>query len=141
MTGKLDLSGNRSELTGTPVDSYKSLLVGRERFDGVAVPGRYGYEPQGLTKPISEITPGENYQYAPDVPRLRPTIRTPDLATQMKFFNYPWWIEYSPLRVDNMSAFGTAPDLFARYSLGLGYAGQPFYEPWYDRNPNDKDPA
>ena len=42
--------GNRSEAAGGPVDSYRTLLVGRERFDAAAVPGRYGYEPQVLRR-------------------------------------------------------------------------------------------
>ena len=140
ITGALDLRGNRSELTGGAVDSYKSLLVGRERLDAVAVPGRYGYEPQVLPKgkPQDAVTPGNNYEFVPFIPTggTTPTedLRQPDLATQIKFFDYPW-------RRDRYSAFGSQPDLFGRYSLGLDYTGQPFDDMAYDRNPNDTNPG
>ena len=51
----------------------------------------------------------------------------PDLLAQLKFIGYPWAITQA-------SAFGTPPDLFGRYSLGLDYTGQPVYEVLNDRN-------
>jgi hypothetical protein len=131
VNGTLDQSANRSEAAGTPVDSYATLLWGRLRLDGRAISGKYGFN-ANLTTSVSAATPGNNYEYAPD-DLATPTVdlRQPDLAAQLMFFNYPW-------RIDQRSAFGTPPDLFGRYALGIDYSGQPFYETLYDRNPNSR---
>ncbi len=124
---------NRVETSGNPpqeIDSYAALLAGRVTLDGVAVPGKYGYLANMSDQ--QKVAPGYNYDF--NAPGWRdstsPTGDTarPDLAAQMKFFDYPWVIS-------QRSAFGTPPDLFGRYALGLDYTGQPYYEVLNDVNP------
>ena len=88
-------AGIEAKLTGGAVDSYRSLLIGRERLDAVAVPGATATSRRFCRRaePQDAVTPGENYElYRPDWLRRLPTEdkRQPDLATQMKFFDYPW---------------------------------------------------
>ena len=85
--------GNRSESAG-PVDSYATVLRGRIRLDATEVAGKYGFDPGPIIAPSSAATSGVNYQYAPDNP-TNPTadLRFPDLAAQLKFFDYPWRID------------------------------------------------
>ena len=63
------------------------------------------------------------------IPIARPVIRpSRTWPARIKFFDHPW--VYT-----QRSAFGTPPDLFGRYSLGLDYSGQPYYEVLNDLNP------
>jgi hypothetical protein len=127
---------NRNETSG-PVDSYAALLRGRIRLDGRQVSGRYGTD---LNQAGEEATAGTNYRYAspPPAPPATPANSsiwytneraTPDLAAQIKFFDYPW-------SINGRSGFGTPADLKARYAVGLDYSGQPVYEVAKDVNPN-----
>lgn len=119
--------GNRNESVG-PIDSYATLLAGRTRIDDTAILGKYGYV-QNMTFQ-QRVTADTNYDYAMYRDDMRPTgdRAFPSLAAQLKFFTYPW-------NVMHPTAFGTWPDLFGRYAIGLDYGGQPFYEAKYDRNP------
>jgi len=119
--------GNRSEAIG-PIDSYATLLAGRTRIDDTAILGKYGYV-QNMTFQ-QRVTADTNYDYAMYQDATRPTgdRAYPSLAAQLKFFTYPW-------NVMHATAFGTWPDLFGRYAIGIDYGGQPFYEAKYDRNP------
>ena len=107
-------------------------MEGRIGNDGRSIPGRLGFV-TGTTSALPDAlaaSPGINYQYQPDN-AANPTVdmRTPDLAAQLKFFNYPW-------RIDHLTSFGSWSDLFMRYSLGFDYSGQPVNEIRYDRNPS-----
>ncbi|MCI0331954.1 MAG: hypothetical protein L0228_01860 [Planctomycetes bacterium] len=123
-TGLPDLNANRSERANLPIDDYATLLIGRERLDGTAVSGRSGYGPTSMG-PKDAITAGQNYRYVPDSTMPTGEQILPELAAQIKFFDHPWTIL-------NRSAFGTPPDLFGRYAMGLDYSGQPYYEVLYD---------
>lgn len=139
--------GNRVETIGAfkPVDDYAAILRGRILQDGGAVYGKYGLDSNTNG---TAATAGTNYAFAvrrpnwkddpntvPDAPMWFSGERsTPGLAAQLKFFDYPW----SNVQVTSyQSAFGTAPDVKARYALGLDYNGQPVYEVANDANPND----
>ncbi len=138
--------GNRSEAAG-PVDSYASLLTGRLDADGKAIYGRYGYD---LNVANEAATPGTNYLFnlINQTKELAVSPRwytgeqaTPNLAAQIKFFDYPWSSRHpaafgQPWEFGQPSAFGTPPDLKGRYALGLDYSGQPVYEATHDLNPN-----
>ncbi len=129
--------GNRSEAGGF-VDDYAALLRGRILQDGGAEYGKYGLDQNANG---TAATAGTNYAYAQlkanSVPATSPANFTgeramPGLAAQLKFFDYPW----SNVQVTSyQSAFGVAPDLKARYALGLDYTGQPVYEVASDVNP------
>lgn len=144
------LYGNRFEPTGSfaPVDDYAAILRGRILQDGGAVFGKYGLDNTANAVASAAATAGTNYAYAlrrpnwkddpntvPDSPLWFSGERsTPGLAAQLKFFDYPW----SNIQVSgNQTSFGTAPDLKARYALGLNYYGQPVYEVANDVNPNN----
>ena len=62
---------NRDENAG-PIDSYATLLFGRNKLDGSTVNGKYGFAPN-LNYPGMSIgdaaTAGSNYRYAPLVQR------------------------------------------------------------------------
>lgn len=119
---------NRSETNNVPIDSYATLLAGRERLDLSAVSGKYGYEPSALTQQgRSAVSPGLNYTYVANNATLTGEQATPDLAAQLKLFDYPW-------AITQRSAHGTPPDLFGRYGVGLDPTGQPVYEVLADRN-------
>ncbi len=131
------LEGNRWEdsdadgdidIDDFPIDSYATLLAGRVESDATAVPGKYGYL-QVMTDQ-QRVTAGMNYDYTLWQLPASPTGDTarPDLAAQIKFFDYPWVLS-------QQSAFGTPPDLFGRYGLGIDYQGQPVYEVLNDVNP------
>ncbi len=151
--------GNRSE-TGGPVDGYAAVLTGRLSADGKEINGRYGFDtninPNAKTQ---AATAGMNYHYDPIVQAKEPATSprwytgeqaTPNLAAQMKFFDYPWaFVDSVAFQRNYQSAFGTPPDLKGRYALGLDYTGQPVYENatrwdssinpvkfWGDWNPN-----
>ena len=131
LDGTLDTRVNRAE-TIAPIDSFATLLEGRIGNDGRSIPGRLGFV-TGTTSALPDAlaaSPGINYQYQPDN-AANPTVdqRTPDLAAQLKFFNYPW-------RIDHLTSFGSWSDLFMRYALGFDYSGQPVNEIRYDRNPS-----
>jgi len=130
--------GNRDENAG-PVDSYATLFGGRVRQNGTVVSGKYGFNPN-TTSPLlgDAATAGTNYRFTSPVPAATPVASqawytgetaTPDLAAQLKFFDYPW-------SLNQRSGFGTPPDLKGRYSTGLDYIGQPVYEIVNDVNPN-----
>lgn len=149
--------GNQDE--SGPVDSYATLLAGRKDANGKAISGRNGF--YANSNFFEEAEAGTNYRYLPIVtsgpgaePAGSPRWYTgeqaaPDLAAQLKFFDYPWAstqpsaltfpptypLSYPPT-YPATSAFGTAPDLKGRYALGLDYTGQPVYEVANDVNPN-----
>lgn len=141
--------GNRDESVG-PVDNYAALLSGRRLIDGNAIDGKYGNDPN-LGYPVlptgDVATAGANYRYQRIVttgagaeplgsPRwFTGEQATPSLLAQLKFFDYPWSLSFVQPNL-NQSAFGTMPDLRARYALGLDYMGQPVYEVANDVNPN-----
>lgn len=111
-----------------PIDSYATLLRGRERLDLSAVSGRYGYEPSALTQQgRSAVSPGLNYTFVANNTTPTGEQAVPDLAAQLKLFDYPW-------AITQRSAYGTPPDLFGRYGVGLDPTGQPVYEVLADRN-------
>lgn len=105
-----------------PVDSYSTLLAGRTKIGFEGLPGRYGYQWPGLAA-TDWVAPGLNYR--PD--NSTGFDRVPELTTLLKFFDYP-------ININFRTAFGTPPDLFGRYALGLGFAGQPVYEALRDQN-------
>ena len=145
--GTLDIDANRSELktqSGIPIDSYATLLVGRERLDGTAVPASTAIDNADQPRPRSRhaghrttITRAEQSDGPPA------NQSSPDLAAQLKFFDYPWAIA-------QRTAFGTPPDLSGRYGVRPRLrSGQPYYEVVndseqsayevaYDVNPNDR---
>ena len=143
---------NRAESAG-PIDDYATVLFGRQKLDGTAVQGKYGFDVElsypGLSTNVNKrhASAGANYQYAQwrpnwlDDPATLPNTpmwftgedAQPSVLGQMKFFNYPWSSIQSSR---NQSAFGTAPDLKGRYALGLDFNGQPVYEVANDVNPN-----
>ncbi|MCC7476036.1 MAG: hypothetical protein IT425_11625, partial [Pirellulales bacterium] len=127
LTNTGPVAGNRSESAGY-VDDYAAALIGRANVDNSGVAGKYGLLsiPSNAPK-YPTATPGLNYEYVQNNTSVTGESATPDLAAQLKFFNYPWIISQA-------SAFGTPPDLFGRYSLGLGYTGQPVYEVLNDPN-------
>lgn len=126
-TGTLDFNANRSEnqtkASGWPIDDYATLMIGRETLDSTAVSGRAGYASTSLA--AGRVTPGTNYQYVYNASMPTAEEAVPELAAQLKFFQNPWTIL-------QRSAFGTPPDLFGRYAMGLDYSGQPYYEVLYD---------
>ncbi len=140
--------GNRSESAG-PVDDYAAVLNGRLPVDGTAVSGRFGFDPNvsyPATSSGDAAMAGTNYRYL-TIPNNEPANSprqftgeqaTPSLLAQLKFFDYPWsfWNAATGSTQRNyQSAFGTPPDLKARYALGLDYMGQPVYEVATDVNP------
>ena len=56
----------------------------------------------------------------------------PEVATALKLFDYP-------LNINFRTAFGTPPDLFGRYAMGLGFDGQPVYEVLNDFNADNSE--
>jgi hypothetical protein len=59
-----DSNANGSHQAGVddPVDSYATVLIGRDRTDLTSVAGKWGFEYRGLLRPIGAVTPGINYQ-------------------------------------------------------------------------------
>ncbi|HEY3392000.1 MAG TPA: hypothetical protein VGK58_04795, partial [Lacipirellulaceae bacterium] len=113
--------GRRDEVgVGTEVDSYAAVLVGRQRLDGSAVSGKYGFSPSTALPQFA--TPGLNYEYT-GIP-----YTPPDVAAQLQFIGFPW-------AITQLSVFGSPPDLMARYAVGLDYTGQPTYEALRDWHP------
>ncbi len=126
-SGTLDDHSNRSESVNLPIDDYAALLIGRQRQDGTGVSGRYGFGPATL-QVTDAVTPGTNYRHLENAPSPRTGENAvPELAMQLKLFDYPWTIM-------ERSAFGTPPDLMGRYALGLDFSGQPYYEALNDTN-------
>jgi hypothetical protein len=120
---------NRGEDLNVEIDDFATLMFGRINLDGTTAKGKYGFI---LTmNDFFQATPGLNYLHTQTSFTLNPYTSeqaTPDLAAQLKFFDYP-------LSLLQRSAFGTPPDLFGRYSMGLDYSGQPYYEVLNDTNP------
>ncbi len=151
-------AANRVEVAG-PIDSYATVLFGRQKLDTSSIAGRYGFDPNLNYPRLSNgdvATAASNYRYSPILktePAWSPRWNTgemamPSLAAQLKFFDYPYSFDQSTyfnvLNKSNygqaswykQSSFGTPPDLKGRYALGLDYSGQPVFEVANDVNPN-----
>ena len=87
------------------------------------------------------VAPGTNYEFvlAANPPPGSPQSWTGEMAlpdgwAMIKFFDYPWVFGNTASGNTNGSAYRYAPDLKARYALGISYSGQPSYEGSYDGN-------
>ncbi len=122
-----DTDGNGTiNAADTPVDSYATVLAGRSKLGFEGIPGKLGFQPlpaPGMQYPFEAVAPGLNYR----TDNTTGYDRLPEPATEIKHFNYP-------INIGFRTAFGTPPDLFGRYPMGLGYDGQPVYEVLYDGN-------
>jgi hypothetical protein len=112
-------------------DDYARLLVGRPAGPlNNPIWGRHGLvDVYGAPLNIFNVRPGMTYDIAA-------AAATSDILASLQFFGHPGWLSYyyDPNPFDGVpvlpvpTKFGSPPDLFGRYAVGLDYVGQPVYE-------------